>query len=338
MAGIGLNPSLCCGCSGCQLCVTVTDCAGAPVAGATVTIKDSGGATVATGTTDAAGSYCYAAITPGTYSVAASKSGSNGSNKSVTVTCPGTTAVALTVGSAGGNFNFQPFFLSTSGGDHLLLASLQINGGTYTPNGFGFILGSLPPGTYPYTLSAPRYDSITGSITISGGCSGFGGSFAMFPSAGYSIATQPIIGYPAGWDYHIPIANTLFMSDAKTGVNQAMAASGVSGSYATNGWCGAAACAAGAFDAHFSAAAACTCAAAGSVGINYNLFPARGMGVSLTASSASCAGNNPPFGGAIGRSLTLTSFTQTPIFTATYTYPGTCEQPYVTGDTLTVTE
>lgn len=159
---IGLSPGSCAECCGdvCRICATVTDCFSTPISGATVTVKQAG-STVGTCTTDAAGKCCVDVPASGSYNVAASKAGYVGQNVDVSVSCPETKNVALTMRTTG---TAHRFFASGCGSLGLPGVTLTIGGGSYTTDASGFAYYSLPPGTYSWTATPPTgFDAKSGS-------------------------------------------------------------------------------------------------------------------------------------------------------------------------------
>ena len=182
------SPCTCGSISTCEICTTVTTCGGTvPVASALVTVSQ-GGSTVGTCTTNSSGYCCIAGLTAGTYTVSVAKTGSNGSNTTVTITCPGTTNVSLICNpTLGPHADFY-----VGGCNELALpgASVSITGpggggsGTTDASGHAGPL-ALTNGTYTWNASAPRFVSQTGTCTISGCTGGCMISITLLPATGY---------------------------------------------------------------------------------------------------------------------------------------------------------
>ena len=185
MAGsIFLSPGGCCNCSGCQICVTVLDCNGAAVSGATVTVKQ-GATTIGTCTTNASGQCCVTVPASGTYNVAVTKTGYNGSNQNVSLTCPGTTNVTLYAYTGAGGVTIHVIGCDVSLG--LQGATVTFNGGSYTTNSSGYTPTiAAPAGTYTWTASKTRFNTGTSSVTVTGPCSGNGAAITLTPATGYT--------------------------------------------------------------------------------------------------------------------------------------------------------
>lgn len=201
MAGIfqmGGGCGCCGGTSTCQICVTATSCGGTAVSGATVTVTQ-GVTTIGTCTTDASGNCCVDVTSTGsgTYNVAVSKTSHSGSNKNVSVTCPGTTNVALSIDAANTGTQF-----SVAGCNYpspLPGATVTFNGGTYITASTGFTQYiPSPPGTYSWSIAKSRFNTATGSTTVNSSCAYGLVSQTLTPATGYTcdgtrLCADPIL-------------------------------------------------------------------------------------------------------------------------------------------------
>jgi len=177
-----------CGSSSCQICVTVTTCAGLTISGATVVISPSGTSTN-TCTTNSSGQCCIDVTSPGSgsYNVSVSKAGYYGSNQNITVTCPGTTSVTLVMVLTSGTA-YGRIWVSGCNGAALQGATVTIGGGSYTTLSTGYTpYFALASGSNPWTSSYPGLVNVTGTITVT--CTGgpYGASAFMNTAAtGYA--------------------------------------------------------------------------------------------------------------------------------------------------------
>lgn len=200
----------CCGGSGptCQIGIQVLVCAGTPISGVDITVKQ-GTTTIGTCTT---GTLCYVTVpSSGTYTISGVKSGYVIGNKTVTVTCPGTTNVTLWGQfGVGGSVNIKGCRSVVVPG-----ATFTFDSGSYTSDTSGNIYFPLPgPGSYPWTISAgSRFASQTGTLTVSGSCtsSGLLSTYTLSAATGYSCATNAtgsLTGCNAVWPLADPLTFT----------------------------------------------------------------------------------------------------------------------------------
>ncbi len=193
----------------CFLCVTVLGCNGAMISGESVSVT---GPQSAACTTGPSGGCCLNLTTggAGTYTLKWSKSGYVGGSKSVTVaSCPGTTNVtvydspvasALSVAVQGCNGLPLPGATLSIDSTYVITDS---SGNAYFP--------MPPPGTYSWSISAPRFVTQTGSITITAGCS------AALPSP---ITLSAAAGYTCCGGFAViaacptPVSTTLYFTCA----------------------------------------------------------------------------------------------------------------------------
>lgn len=142
----------CCGTS-CQLCVTVTNCSGTALSGATVTITQ-GGTTIGTCTTNGSGQCCVDVPSSGSYVAAVTLSGYTGSNKVVSVTCPaGASATLVATPDANRHRFFAQSPCDLAGIPGVVFT---IDGGSYTTDASGFAYYAIPAGTYSWTATSPH--------------------------------------------------------------------------------------------------------------------------------------------------------------------------------------
>ena len=181
----------CCGGGSCVIAITVTGAGGCtvngPVSGATITVT---GPTGGTCTTDSLGQ-CVIDITaggPGVYTICAAKTGSNGSCKTVTIGCPGLTPVSLLVYPTSSTAGTATFNVKGCLSGVLPGATVTIGGGSYLTNSSG-VAGPIPVGngTFPWTVSKSRFDTASGSLTITS-CSNSTQNVTLTPSSGYVCA------------------------------------------------------------------------------------------------------------------------------------------------------
>jgi hypothetical protein len=142
----------CCGTASCQLCVTVTDCSGAALSGATVTITQ-GVTTIGTCTTNGSGQCCVNVSSSGSYVATVTLSGYTGSNKTVSVTCPAGESVTLVATPNANRHRFSATSPCDSAGIPGVI--FTINGGSYTTDSSGFAYYAVPAGTYAWTATSP---------------------------------------------------------------------------------------------------------------------------------------------------------------------------------------
>lgn len=264
----------CCGANPCRICVHAENCSATPISGATVTISHSG-TVVSTCNTNSSGNCCIdvTSIGAGSYHVDVAKSGSTTYSTNATISCPGdtnVTAVLAVPGSGGVNF-----FVSLCDNVDLTVAhaSIAINGGNYPTASNGQVYLSLAPGTYSWTATADRVDSVSGSITVSDSCSLLARSASLVPSSGYACPNTScnpgtgIIG-------NLPIAITLHGTDSVYG------AFTMTHSSFPNGWFGTL--------TGKNIAAQCGCGAANNVTIQYSFVsgPECQAGSKFTINSA----------------------------------------------------
>ena len=167
----------------------------------------------------------------GTYTITATW---NGQTAVQTVAC-GSTSCGIWAGAGFGIWIAQVFgcvgaYFGGTGpsacngglaGATVTIADIDAPAQTTDDNGCiqGFL---LPPGTYSYTITCPRFQDVSGSFTIVGGgptayvqvpCA----SVVMSPAAGYACACVCgcVVTPPAGWN--IPISTTLVFTDSRYG-------------------------------------------------------------------------------------------------------------------------
>lgn len=200
MPAVNQSPGGCgCGTTGCTIAVTALACDGTTVvSGATVTITQ-GATTICSGTTGGGGGFsCDVSATgAGSYTIEVSKSGWYGSTKTITITCPGTTGVAMAIDQTHG-YRVQAIGCWSLGVQGVTFA---INDGTYTTDSSGYTpYFALIPGSYPWTLSKSRWVTQTGTVTA-GSCSASGlpgasGVTNLALAAGYECSTCPTSADP----------------------------------------------------------------------------------------------------------------------------------------------
>jgi len=143
---------------------TVTDAANAaPLSGATVSY--SGGST----TTDTNGNYSLTNVSPGTYTLTASKSGYSNKSQSVTVNSNANTTsnFSLTAGTTSGSGTVTGKVTNVSTGGAISGATVSYSGGSATSNTSGvYTLSNVPAGTYNMTAAHSGYLNRTLSVTV----------------------------------------------------------------------------------------------------------------------------------------------------------------------------
>jgi hypothetical protein len=189
--------------------VCVKTCSGAAIGGAAVAITT--GAGVVSGTTDAiSGCVTLTLDSAGTYPTTISKSGYQDFDGDVVYACPGSTTIKLL---APGDLPCV-IFVTGCGGVPLDGATVTINGNTYTATSYssyddGQARFTLPgPGSYPYTVSMPRYDTFSGTLVVSDSCSCGVMHVSLAVSSGYVCCDL----YAC-----CPVPTTLHLTDALYG-------------------------------------------------------------------------------------------------------------------------
>lgn len=200
-------------CCGCPTTICVTGCpSGAAVVGASVTIK-SGGTTVATGTTDATGCVTLDCGHAGSYEVVVSAAGYRGFDGTLSLSCEGTKSIKLQAGTSAASITVTvhgccsavlPGALVTlSDGQSCTTGS----GGTCTFN-------EANAGTYTYTITADRFVTYTGSVTISGcATTTTNVSVTLSPATGYVCGVVDASGHGSPY----PVPTTLHLTDSVYG-------------------------------------------------------------------------------------------------------------------------
>lgn len=154
---------------------TVTDTNNAPIAGATVSF--SGGNT----TTSSTGTYNFASVAPGTYSVTAAKTGFASKTSSVTVTSGNTSTLNFQLTASTGTGTIIGKVTNASTGAALSAATVSYSGGSTTSSSTGaYTLGSVPAGTYTVSASHTGYLTRSLSVTVTAGAT---------TTANFAIAT-----------------------------------------------------------------------------------------------------------------------------------------------------
>jgi hypothetical protein len=177
--------------------------------------------TIGTCTTDGSGRccVCVSSTGTGTYTVSAAKTGYIGGNKTVSVTCGGTTTVNLTVTPDAG-----PYCELCFDGCNLLTlpddcGQIAINDGNYPSTGGCFKI-ALPNGTYGFTVSCgERFGTCSGTVTITdcscittfSDCTTDANGKIQLPAASDYICAQC-------WSCVYPIKRILNFTDGCTGV------------------------------------------------------------------------------------------------------------------------
>lgn len=186
--------------------MTVSSCLGGFVEGATVTVSQDG-TTVGTCTTDAAGQCCVDVSSSGTYNVRVEKASYYGSNRNVSVTCPGVTEVDLVMVAT--TAGWKPLIKGCNGLP-LEGATITVNDGTYVTDSTGYpsVGGIALPsgGPFPYTIAkSPRFDDATGDATSFPGnpCFYLPTEITLSPANGYSCSQLCCAD---------PFANTLYIT------------------------------------------------------------------------------------------------------------------------------
>jgi len=200
------SPCTCGSSSTCTLCVGITYCNGTPVSGETVTVTGPAGGTCTTGS----GGSCCIDITSGgsgSYTISWGKTGFIGGSTTVNVTCPGTTNVNVTDSPTGTGYTVTVY-----GCNGLPLPGAAVSAGCVsgTTNSSGQVTFPLcTPGTYTWSVSAPRFVPQSGTFTINAGCIGSGlpNIVNLLPATGYTCAGS-------NYNCAYPIATTLYATCA----------------------------------------------------------------------------------------------------------------------------
>ena len=214
----GMFGSMGCGCCGgtCTIKVCVSLCTtGSPAPGATVTVGTNPPVTCTTG----ANGCCSLSIgQSGTYSITVSYPGYSTYTGTQQFVCGQTYRFTLqTIGAyavqfwaAGCGCNSLPGVLCTIGGQSC----------TTGANGQCSI-AYLAPGTYTYTMSKARFQTYTGTVTITASC---GSQTIYIPSSGSPACMQPAPGYAFAKNptstlccYLDPVPTTLNLTDSAIG-------------------------------------------------------------------------------------------------------------------------
>ncbi|MHB1559310.1 MAG: carboxypeptidase regulatory-like domain-containing protein [Isosphaeraceae bacterium] len=209
----GSYPIACC----CTAIICVTDCpSGTELIGATVTIK-SGSTTLGSCiTADNGGNACCGIDigTAGSYEVTVSATGYQTYTGTLSLTCNGTTTIALQPSTAPATIAFTVYGCCVSGvlaGATVTLSDGQ-SGVTDSTGQVSFWEGL--PGTYTYSVTASRFATYTGSVTIVA-CSTTTAniSVTMTPASGYACGPLD----PNNDPRPEPISTTLYLTDSVYG-------------------------------------------------------------------------------------------------------------------------
>jgi hypothetical protein len=202
---------------GCH-CVTnicVVSCAGTAIIGASVTVD--GGSPVTT----AAGGCCSVNLCPGqksgakSHQVRVTAAGFYPYSNTVSLSCAGTYTVKMLPTSGAGSVIVSAFGCCC---DALPGATVAIAGDTYTTDSSGQVtLGFTEAGTYPWTISKARFNSCSGSVTITSNCAvGATASCCLTVAAGFACVNSGTVGSPVCC-FPDPVPTTLNLTDSVAG-------------------------------------------------------------------------------------------------------------------------
>jgi hypothetical protein len=215
-----------CTCGNCNMCFTCAECkngvgTGSYVAGANVVVSQSG-TSVASCTTNSSGQCCVS-LPSGSYTSQITKSGYVTYNGSETLSCPTQLNVASPLG-------YILFTISGCTGP-LPGATLTIGGSGYISDSNGQVRLTLVSGSYPWSVSATRFATATGTLVLSGNsCQSVTGST--------SVTLLAAAGYTCTCACNLPISNTLHATDSVMGAYSLSYDSTLSGSNGFPTWSG----------------------------------------------------------------------------------------------------
>jgi hypothetical protein len=158
-------------------------------------------------TSDGSGNYSLTVPASGTYTLTGSKSGYATYSQSIAFSCPASVSQDLKLGTTSQGVTINTYFCGGSPTSYVAPV-LTINGDTYSAPVSGssttaFQL-SLPPGTYPYTITGQRMATYSGTVTVVSICT-LVNQTAIFVEAGGYHCCSNIVG--------VPLKDTLYVND-----------------------------------------------------------------------------------------------------------------------------
>ena len=198
-----------CGACSCSTAICVESCSGTPLVGATVTVGSLAAATTGSG---GCVDVCLDALGgAGDQQVSVTASGYIPYSNSVDLTCNGTETIKL-LPTGSPSILFQIYGCCSQ---VLPGATVAIGGANYTTNSSGQVrVGITDAGTYPWSISKSRFDTTTGSTTITA-CPGTTDvTETLTPASGYECAPSNCGGTVILAD---PIPDTLTLTDSVYG-------------------------------------------------------------------------------------------------------------------------
>lgn len=209
-AGFDQTMTLACGATHpidvcCAATFCVTGATGFPTAGAIVTAAPSAGGAGTSGTTDSTGCVTLELGGAGPYEVTVTAANFEPFDGTIVVTCGGTFTIVLCVAGSRITVHVTGCDVAQPG------ATVTFAGRTQTTDSSGHAYFPVPaPGTYPYSVSQTRYQTLSGNYTVQYLCQPGTINASLNPAAGYYCACNDATRY-------LPRPATLHGNDALYG-------------------------------------------------------------------------------------------------------------------------